>query len=128
MKTATPLLIAFGLFAGVMSANATTYEYVVSVDPDMRKWKVSGSFGTSFRAPNLRETFLAEQFLGISSTADPCGVPPDANNSGVYVPANDTRSAVTLANCILDGADPTQLALVANINIKNAELMTRKYR
>ncbi len=79
--------------------------------------QISGSYGTSFRAPNLRETFLAQQFQGISSTADPCGVPPPANNSGVYVPSLDTRSAVTLANCILDGADPTQLALVANINL-----------
>ena len=79
--------------------------------------QVSGSWGTSFRAPNLRETFLAEQFQGISSTADPCGVPPDANDSGVYNPANDNRSQVTLDNCVLNGADPTQLALVANINI-----------
>ncbi|TDI60368.1 MAG: TonB-dependent receptor [Alphaproteobacteria bacterium] len=79
--------------------------------------QISGSYGTSFRAPNLRETFLAQQFQGISSTADPCGVPPPANNSGVYVPSLDTRSATTLANCILNGADPTALGLVANINI-----------
>lgn len=78
---------------------------------------LSGTYGTSFRAPNLRESFLAEQTLGVTSSADPCGVPPAANDGGFYNPANETRSATTLANCILSGADPTQLGLVANINI-----------
>lgn len=77
----------------------------------------SGSYGTSFRAPNLRETFLAEQFQGISSSADPCGVPGAANNSGVYDPGGENRSTTTLDNCILSGADPFALGLVANINI-----------
>ena len=77
----------------------------------------SSSIGTSFRAPNLREQFLAAQFQGISSSADPCGVPTDANDGGTFVPAQDNRTATTIANCILSGADPTQLGLVANTNV-----------
>ena len=33
---------------------------------------LSGSAGTSYRAPNLREQFLAEQGGGISGSSDPC--------------------------------------------------------
>lgn len=33
---------------------------------------LSGSAGTSYRAPNLREQFLADQGGGISGSADPC--------------------------------------------------------
>ena len=32
---------------------------------------LSGTFGTSFRAPNLREQFLADQFGGIGGNNDP---------------------------------------------------------
>lgn len=34
--------------------------------------QISGSYGTSYRAPNLREQFLADQGGGVSGTADPC--------------------------------------------------------
>ncbi|MFQ5982015.1 MAG: TonB-dependent receptor plug domain-containing protein, partial [Woeseiaceae bacterium] len=34
---------------------------------------VSGSAGTSYRAPNLREQFLAGQGGGVSASLDPCG-------------------------------------------------------
>ena len=54
MKTAASLLIAFGLFAGVVNANATTYEYVVSVDPDLRKLQVAASFGKATDAISAR--------------------------------------------------------------------------
>lgn len=33
---------------------------------------LSGGYGTSFRAPNLREQFLADQGGGVSGTLDPC--------------------------------------------------------
>ncbi len=79
--------------------------------------QTSGSYGTSFRAPNLREQFLADQLIGVSSNADPCGVPPEANIGGVFDPTQDTRPQVVIDNCILDGADPTRLGLIANINI-----------
>ncbi|MGB3626212.1 MAG: TonB-dependent receptor, partial [Henriciella sp.] len=76
-----------------------------------------GSFGTSYRAPNLREQFILGQsgFLGLS---DPCIVPEDAlidadgdpaTPGNVYDPTGDERSAVTLQNCRDAGVDPTSL-------------------
>ena len=38
--------------------------------------QISGSYGTSYRAPNLREQFLADQGGGVSGTVDPCRNPP----------------------------------------------------
>jgi len=78
---------------------------------------LSGSYGTSFRAPNLREQFLAPQQQGTSSRNDPCTIPAAANVGGVFVPANDTRSATVISNCIANGADPTQLGINATITI-----------
>ena len=93
-----------------------TYRGRVSYSPI--DWiTVSGSYGTSFRAPNLRDAFLAPQQLGTSSTNDPCTIPAAANVGGVYVPGNDTRSQTVLDNCIANGADPTQLGLTANVTI-----------
>jgi iron complex outermembrane receptor protein len=74
---------------------------------------LSGSYGTSFRAPNLREQFLADQFAGVSGGSDPCAVPGDADVIDVYVPELDTRSQTVLDNCVQSGADPTQLGLIA---------------
>ncbi len=63
-----------------------------------------GSFNTSFRAPNLREQFLADQAGGVSGTIDPCL----ARNVEVLDP-NDERTQILLANCALSGADVTVL-------------------
>jgi len=70
---------------------------------------IRGTFGTSFRAPNVREVFLRDQ-TGFQTLFDPCAVPSDAlgiNNE--YIPENDTRDPVILQNCELAGVDPTQL-------------------
>lgn len=66
------------------------------------------SYGTSFRAPNLRELFLASQ-SGFTGVFDPCAVPAAAFNAlaGGYNPALDTRDPVILQNCIREGRDPT---------------------
>lgn len=77
----------------------------------------SASFGTSFRAPNLREQFLGNQFSGTGAEADPCLIPEAARVGGVYNPAADTRPQVVLDNCVLSGADPTQLGLNAATTI-----------
>lgn len=79
--------------------------------------QLSGSYGTSFRAPNLRETFLAAQGGGVGGRNDPCSIPAAARVGNVYDPALDTRSATTLQNCIDSGADPTQLGLQASVTI-----------
>ena len=68
---------------------------------------LSGSFGTSFRAPNLREQFLANQATGVSG--DPCVVPDSAFIDGAYFPVGETRSQLVLDNCVAHGADPTVL-------------------
>jgi iron complex outermembrane receptor protein len=78
---------------------------------------LSASYGTSFRAPNLREQFLADQLQGVSGYSDPCMVPQDANIGGVYDPAADNRPQVVHDNCIQNGADPTALGLIGVISI-----------
>lgn len=77
----------------------------------------SASWGTSFRAPNLREQFLADQFQSVSGDSDPCAVPDAAASGSIYNPALDTRSQVVLDNCIQHGADPFVLGLQASTSI-----------
>ncbi|MDJ0643060.1 MAG: TonB-dependent receptor [Erythrobacter sp.] len=68
------------------------------------------SYGTSFRAPNLRELFLDSQ-SGFLTLFDPCAVPDDAFVGGVYNAATDDRDAFVLANCIREGRDPTRVGI-----------------
>jgi iron complex outermembrane receptor protein len=73
------------------------------------------SYGTSFRAPNLRENFLRGQ-TGFATLFDPCAVPSiafDAVN-GVYLPDLETRDGTTLQNCVREGRDPLQVGLAPN--------------
>ena len=68
-----------------------------------------GSFGTSFRAPNLQEQFTLGQ-SGFLNLADPCIVPEAAiSGLGEYDPTQDLRDPVILENCIAAGVDPTSL-------------------
>ncbi|MBT8103668.1 MAG: TonB-dependent receptor [Gammaproteobacteria bacterium] len=69
---------------------------------------IRGTFGTSFRAPNLRELFLAAQ-TGFNNTFfDPCYVPLSAlDDNDEYDPELDQRDPVLLANCLANGVDPT---------------------
>lgn len=76
-------------------------------------FSISGSYGTSFRAPNLREQYLGDQFGGTGGRADPCVVPASANTANTYDPSGETRPQVVLDNCVLSGADPMQLGLTA---------------
>ncbi|MEM9084490.1 MAG: TonB-dependent receptor [Pseudomonadota bacterium] len=77
------------------------------------------SYGTSFRAPNLRENFLANQ-TGFLTISDPCAVPGAAFVAPAGSPAGtlpsyqanlDTRDPQTLANCIREGRDPTSVGI-----------------
>ena len=70
------------------------------------------SYGTSFRAPNLRENFLAGQ-TGFLTLTDPCAVPDAAFDSlaGGYQPDEDTRDPAILANCRREGRDPTSVGI-----------------
>ena len=78
---------------------------------------LSMSYGTSFRAPNLREQFLADQFQGVGGSGDPCAVPAEANSNGSYNPAADTRSQTVIDNCVSQGADYTSIGLNGILNI-----------
>lgn len=71
------------------------------------------TYGTTFRAPNLREQFLADQFNTIVPGNDPClrlsGAPP-------------ITDPIRLSNCSAQGADPTLLGQglgsLPQINVK----------
>ena len=68
------------------------------------------TYGTSFRAPNLREVFLEAQ-TGFNNVQDPCVIPEEARNpiTGGYDPALDNREPQVLENCFRTGVDPTAL-------------------
>ncbi len=67
------------------------------------------TYGTSFRAPNVRETFLQDQ-TGFLSVFDPCFIPDGAlGPTGEYMPELDQRDPVVLQNCEMTGVDPTML-------------------
>jgi iron complex outermembrane receptor protein len=70
------------------------------------------SYGTSFRAPNLRENFLAGQ-TGFNTIFDPCAIPDVAFDplGGGYDPTEDTRDETVLANCRREGRDPTRVGI-----------------
>ncbi|MBH5323356.1 TonB-dependent receptor domain-containing protein [Aurantiacibacter sediminis] len=68
---------------------------------------LKASYGTSFRAPNLRENFLGG-ITGFATIFDPCAVPDaafDALNGG-YQPGDDTRDPDVIQNCQTQGRDP----------------------
>lgn len=74
-----------------------------------------GSFGTSFRAPNLQEQFTLGQ-SGFLNLADPCLTSEDYFEDDpndplgeIYNPDLDLRDPNILANCIAQGVDPTTL-------------------
>jgi iron complex outermembrane receptor protein len=68
---------------------------------------IRGTYGTAFRAPNLRELFLMAQ-TGFNTIFDPCYVPEEALDifTGEYNSALDPREAYVLDNCRATGMDP----------------------
>ncbi|NNC97403.1 MAG: TonB-dependent receptor [Gammaproteobacteria bacterium] len=89
----------------------TTYSAKLGYRP-VDSLLLRGTVGTSYRAPNLRETFLAGQ-TGFNTISDPCVIPDDAYDTltETYLPANDQRRPEVLANCLANGVDPTALYL-----------------
>ena len=78
-----------------------------------------GTYGTSFRAPNVRELFLGGQTGFSSGFADPCVVPSAAQNAGVYDPTEDNRDPIVIANCQAEGVDPFSLGLTGTPSIES---------
>ena len=69
---------------------------------------VRATWGTSYRAPNLRELFLVE-LTGFRTIYDPCVVPGIAVSwlTGEYDSSMDPREPHVLKNCLRHGVDPT---------------------
>ena len=66
---------------------------------DFTDWlRLRGTAGTSFRAPNLKELFIADQTGFTNAFIDPC-IPPTV----------DDRSQTIIDNCISEGVDPFTL-------------------
>ena len=84
---------------------------------------IRATWGTSYRAPNLRELFLAGQ-TGFLSVYDPCLIPEEAIDplAGGYNAERDDREAHVLENCRRHGVDPT----VASNNGFNRYSVERK--
>ena len=84
---------------------------------------LKATYGTSFRAPNLRENFLLGT-TGFNNIFDPCVTPAAAVGlNGTYNPAGDTRDATTLANCAADGLDPTNFSPIpGNATVYSTEI------
>ncbi|MYD44653.1 MAG: TonB-dependent receptor plug domain-containing protein [Gammaproteobacteria bacterium] len=63
--------------------------------------------GTSYRSPNLRDSFLLQQ-TGFLNVSDPCVTPEDAFDeaTGEYLPSEDRREPIVLTNCELNGVNP----------------------
>jgi iron complex outermembrane receptor protein len=73
---------------------------------------VRATYGTAYRAPNLRELYLANQ-TGFNSIYDPCVVPQEAltggeigGAAGSYDPTADPREQEVLDNCLAQGVNP----------------------
>ena len=71
---------------------------------------LKASYGTSFRAPNLRENFIRGQ-SGFTTVFDPCAVPDAAiiaqpGGGGILNPQLDTRNPNVIQRCIDEGRDP----------------------
>lgn len=64
------------------------------------------TYGTSYRAPNARETFLAGITSFVNGFGDPCVVP-----ANVQAGDPDQRDPLVLANCAAQGVDPLTLGL-----------------
>ena len=78
--------------------------YKVGALWDVNEWiSLNASWNTSFRAPNLREQFLADQAGALPGGSDPCRQP-----SFDLIPPGPFRDRLA-NNCLLSGADVTVL-------------------
>lgn len=122
-ETEIPLFDSFALNLSGRYTSEENFgsEFTYSIKADYQATdylRLRSTYGTTFRAPNLREQFLAGQAGTISGLLDPCRVPNTArDDDGNYDPSLDTRTAELLANCVTAGTDPTQLGLLATTGI-----------
>jgi len=72
---------------------------------------LSGSAGTSYRAPNLREQFLADQGGGIAGSADPC-----INSSIAALDQTSAQTQQLIQRCIDSGIVFTDSDMDGNLD------------
>lgn len=75
------------------------------------QFAISSSFNTSFRAPNLREQFLADQAGALPGGSDPC------HSQGIALATPGPALDRLLANCALSGADVNLLGSAFTVAI-----------
>ncbi len=105
--------------------NEFVYSGKIGYSP-VEYFTIRGTYGTSFRAPGLRELFLGGQSGFTSGNNDPCVVPIAArvdhdNDPGtppIYDPTNDTRQAIVISNCQAEGVDPFSRGLAGVSSIE----------
>jgi iron complex outermembrane receptor protein len=84
------------------SYSGTTYRVRAQYKP-VDWFSISGGYGTSFRAPNLREQFLASQGGGVGGTNDPC-ININIQQSLSGFGGDDTqRGQLLVNNCVASG-------------------------
>ena len=114
-----PLLANLPLAAELtlnLSARFTDDEYYGNNTTESAKigWRpteemlIRATWGTAFRAPNLRELFLGGS-TGFVNVSDPCYIPEAAIDqlTGGYNPENDQREPQIFGNCAAQGVDAT---------------------
>jgi len=74
---------------------------------------IRATTGTAYRAPNMREVFLAGQSGFRNSTTDPCVVPEEALTIDGYDPTRDLREQHVIDNCVAAGVDPQTLGIIS---------------
>ena len=102
-----------------------TYSFKLGWRP-VESLLIRATFGTAFRAPNLRELFLVTQ-TGFLPVFDPCLIPDAAINPllGGYDPALDDREPQVLINCLANGVDPTVASNGPASNFRFTEIARR---
>jgi iron complex outermembrane receptor protein len=83
----------------------TTWRARVSYSP-LDYLTLSASIGTSFRAPNLREQFLAGQGGGVGGNLDPCRN-PNIQHIIMTNGQDDSDLQFLLSNCVAQGVNVT---------------------
>ncbi len=101
-----PLVYALNIDGAVRYTNesnfggAVTYRGHLQYQP-VEWFSLSGGYGTSFRTPNLREQFLADQGGGIGGNLDPC------INQNIVAAAGSSILSTLIPNCIAAGVQFT---------------------
>ncbi len=97
--------------AGSPGYNTTTWKLAANWEP-MQGLRFRGNYQRAVRAPNIAELFLPRGTGLTTLTTDPCRT--TRNTAGVITFAGPLANADLRAVCLLQGAQPAQIGLIAN--------------